>query len=158
MYLIYYFVNVSDSKMLELLWKIWSYVDPNNTGSNVLHFFKGSFASTFLVGLVVFILVQKYLETREQKTPVEAYFAEDEINEKKRNAPKTDVNGCQTGGGICCQGSGEGSCKKSTKSNAELPEKIVVLYGTTTGSSRKFAEELTEKLNGKGLNCTVYVC
>ena len=145
--------NVSDSKMLEFLGTIWSYVDPNNTGSNLLHFFKGSFASTFLVGLFVFILVQKYLESRQDKTPEDNYFAENEISDKVKNAPKNDTDGCQSGGGSCCQTTGDGKCK-STKAGEGLPNKVVVLYGTTTGNSRKFAEQLTEKLNRKGGNCT----
>ncbi|XP_023343071.1 S-adenosyl-L-methionine-dependent tRNA 4-demethylwyosine synthase [Eurytemora carolleeae] len=140
--------------MLEFLGTIWSYVDPNNTGSNLLHFFKGSFASTFLVGLFVFILVQKYLESRQDnKTPEDNYFAEKEIREKVQNAPKNDTDGCQSGGGSCCQGTGDGKCSKSTKA-VGLPDKVVVLYGTTTGNSRKFAEQLTEKLNGKGVTTT----
>ena len=143
--------------MLEFLGTIWSYVDPNNTGSNLLHFFKGSFASTFLVGLFVFILVQKYLESRQDnKTPEDNYFVEKEIREKVQNAPKNDSDGCRSGGGSCCQGTGDGKCSKSTKA-VGLPDKVVVLYGTTTGNSRKFAEQLTEKLNGKGGNCTVYL-
>jgi len=119
-----------------------------------------SFAPTFLVGLVVFIFVRAYLEDKnagKRSFAKQVNHIEDECSkgEKQQQITKSVEPSCQTkdnstcedalNNDSCCRSKNVDSCSNST-SQPRTAARVGILYGSTTGTARRFAFSLGDTL------------
>ena len=102
------------------------------------------------IGFLIVLVIRKILSDRARS------LTKDSTNSIKVNKDdkKKSVENC--GSESCCQSQTRVECSSNaTNDEANIDkttEKVVVVYGTTTGKSQHFAQQLSEKLKNKDRN------
>ena len=102
------------------------------------------------IGFLIALVIRKILSDRARS------LTKDDTNSIRVNKDdkKKSVENC--GSESCCQSQTRVECSSNaTNDEANIDkttEKVVVVYGTTTGKSQQFAQQLSEKLKNKDRN------
>ena len=119
--------------------------------------FSSQAVTSAVIGLLVFVLVKllynktgfylHFFTTRDQK-------------QNKSSGEGRKYTGCEGGkeNGECCNKTSPGCIDKSTGKLAGAGRKVSIVYGTTTGKSKLFSEQLALLLSQRGLSPQVLNC